>query len=165
MAQKVLAAREKGDSVGGVVLVEVRGVPAGWGDPVFDKLDAALAGAWFSIGGVKGVEIGDGFEAASRLGSENNDQMNEKGFLSNHAGGILGGISSGQDLVARLAVKPTPSISPSQSTRDISGRQKKIEIRGRHDPCLCPRVGPVAEAMAALVLADAYLSQRGLQGA
>ena len=164
MGEKVLAAREKGDSVGGVVQVEVRGAPAGWGDPVFDKLDAALAGAWFSIGGVKGVEIGSGFEAAARLGSENNDQMDENGFLSNHAGGILGGISSGQSLLARLAVKPTPSISRPQSTRDLSGRQREIEIKGRHDPCLCPRVGPVAEAMAALVLADACLCQRALQG-
>ncbi len=160
MAQEVRAASASGDSVGGVVEVLVRGVPAGLGDPVADKLDALLGGAMLGIGGVKGLEVGDGFAVASRRGSANNDQIDAKGFLTNHAGGILGGISSGQDILLRLAVKPTPSIAQPQQTIDLQGRPASIEIKGRHDPCLCPRIAPVAEAMAALVLADAWLAQR-----
>ena len=137
--------------------------PPGLGDPVFDKLDALLGGAMFSIGCVKGVEIGAGCDASCRLGSENNDQMGPEGFLSNHAGGILGGISSGQPIVMRLAVKPTPSISREQSSQDLEGRPTLINIKGRHDPCLCPRIAPVAEAMAALVIADAWLMQLALE--
>jgi chorismate synthase len=163
MVEEINKARESGDSVGGVVELVVENAPAGLGDPVFDKLDGLLGGAMFSIGGVKGVEIGAGFGAAIRRGSENNDQMGPEGFLSNHAGGILGGISNGQPIVMRLAVKPTPSISREQSTQDIDGRQTVISIKGRHDPCLCPRVAPVAEAMAALVIADAWLVQRALE--
>lgn len=159
MAQEVTAAREQGDSVGGVVELIAQGVPAGLGDPVFDKLDASLGGAMLSIGGVKGVEIGAGFAAAARHGSENNDQMGANGFLSNNAGGILGGISSGAPIVLHLAIKPTPSIAKPQQTVDLDGNEQVIEIKGRHDPCLCPRIAPVAEAMAALVLADAYLAQ------
>ena len=149
----------EGDSIGGVVEVRALGLPAGWGDPVFDKLDAALAGALMSIGGVKGVEIGSGFQAALRRGGENNDQMNADGFLSNHAGGVLGGISTGQPLIVRLAVKPTSSIARTQSTVDLKGRPREIRVGGRHDPCLCPRIVPVAEAMTALVLADAMFEQ------
>jgi len=160
MAQEVRAALAQGDSVGGVVEVLIQGAPAGLGDPVCDKLDALLAGAMLSIGGVKGLEVGDGFAVAARRGSANNDQIGAHGFLSNHAGGILGGISSGQDIVLRLAVKPTPSIARPQRTVDLEGRECIIEIKGRHDPCLCPRIAPVAEAMAALVLADAWLAQR-----
>ncbi len=163
MAAEIQAARAEGDSVGGVVELAIEGVPAGLGEPVFDKLDALLGGAMLSIGGVKGVEIGAGFEAARRRGSQNNDQMGPEGFLSNHAGGILGGISTGQPIVLRLAVKPTPSISREQSTQDLEGRPRHISIQGRHDPCLCPRVAPVAEAMAALVIADAWLVQRALE--
>jgi chorismate synthase len=160
MAQEVREAMAQGDSVGGVVEVLVQGAPAGLGDPVCDKLDALLAGAMLSIGGVKGLEVGDGFAAAGRRGSANNDQISPQGYLSNHAGGILGGISTGQDIVLRLAIKPTPSISQPQQTIDLEGRAQTIEIKGRHDPCLCPRIAPVAEAMAALVLADAWLAQR-----
>lgn len=163
MAQEIKDARDAGDSVGGVVELVVDNVPPGLGEPVFDKLDALLGGAMFSIGGVKGVEIGAGFTAAGRRGSENNDQMGAEGFLSNHAGGILGGISSGQPIVMRLAVKPTPSISREQASQDLEGQPTVICIKGRHDPCLCPRVAPVAEAMAALVIADAWLMQRALE--
>jgi chorismate synthase len=164
MADEVRAARAEGDSVGGVVELVAGGVPAGWGEPVFDKLDAALGGAMFSIGGVKGVEIGAGFAAARARGSANNDPMGADGFLSNQAGGILGGISSGQEIILRLAIKPTPSIARPQKTQDLDGKPAVIEIKGRHDPCLCPRVAPVAEAMAALVLADAWLLQRAKEG-
>ncbi len=160
MARAVDRAREEGDSLGGIVELQARGVPAGWGEPVCHKLDAELGGAMLSIGGVKGVEIGDGFAVAGRRGSQNNDQMDESGFLSNHSGGILGGISTGQTIRLRLAVKPTPSISREQKTRDLEGKPRTIRIQGRHDPCICPRVVPVAEAMAALVLADAWLAQR-----
>jgi chorismate synthase len=136
------------------VEVVVDGAPAGWGDPVFDKLDALLAWAMLSIGAVKGIEFGAGFGFASMRGSESNDQMTSRGFLSNTAGGILGGLSNGQPIVMRLAVKPTASISKPQRTVDIHGNDRLITVEGRHDPCLCPRIGPVAEAMAALVLID-----------
>jgi chorismate synthase len=164
MAEQVRQAMAAGDSVGGVVEVVASGLPAGLGDPVCDKLDGLLAGAMLSIGGVKGLEVGDGFAVAARRGSANNDQMDASGFLSNHAGGILGGISTGQDIILRLAVKPTPSIAQVQQTQDLDGRAATLEIKGRHDPCLCPRVAPVAEAMAALVLADAWLAQRAQRG-
>jgi chorismate synthase len=164
MEAEVDAARTQKDSVGGLLELVVKGVPAGWGDPVFNKLDAMLGGALFSIGAVKGIEIGAGFEVVQRRGSQNNDQMEAGGFASNHAGGILGGISSGQDIVIRLAIKPTPSIAQVQQTRNLAGEAAQIEIKGRHDPCVCPRIAPVAEAMAALVLADAYLMQRALKG-
>ncbi|MFZ5587623.1 MAG: chorismate synthase [Thermodesulfobacteriota bacterium] len=164
MAAAVAEAMAAGDSIGGVVEVRARGVPAGLGDPVFAKLDAVLGGAMLSIGGVKGVEVGAGFAVATRRGSANNDQMDGEGFLTNHAGGILGGISTGQEIVLRLAVKPTPSIAREQQTQDLWGRPRTIGIKGRHDPCLCPRVAPVAEAMAALALADAWLAQRAAIG-
>ena len=165
MLARVLEAKRAGDSVGGVVEVVAEGVPAGWGDPVFRKLDAMLAQAMISIGAVKGVEVGDGFAAARMRGSRHNDPIAPGGFLSNHAGGILGGVSNGAPVVVRLAVKPTSSISRPQRTIDVSGRERTIEVRGRHDPCLCPRIVPVAEAMMALVLADACLSQEGLRDA
>jgi len=157
--QEILAAKNAGDSVGGIVEIVARGCPAGLGDPVFGKLDAAIAGAMMGIGAVKGVEIGDGFAVAGKFGSENNDPMTKDGFLSNHAGGILGGISSGQGIVVRIAVKPTPSIAKLQKTRDIHGIVVDITVGGRHDPCIVPRIVPVAEAMLALVLADAVLAQ------
>src|SRR5512136_466725 len=112
------------------------------------------------IGAVKGVEIGDGFAAAGRFGSENNDPMTTKGFSSNHAGGILGGISTGQDIIVRIAVKPTPSIGKPQHTRTLEGKEAEISVRGRHDPCIVPRILPVAEAMLALVLIDCLLEQK-----
>jgi chorismate synthase len=156
---EILTARAAGDSVGGVAEIRATGCPAGLGDPVFGKLDTAIAGAMMGIGAVKGVEIGDGFAVAERFGSENNDQMTAVGFASNHAGGILGGISTGQDIVVRIAVKPTPSIAKVQKTRDIHGNATEIRVGGRHDPCIVPRILPVAEAMLALVLIDAVLEQ------
>lgn len=158
--QEILAAKAAGDSVGGIAEIVAMGCPAGLGDPVFGKLDAGIAGAMMGIGAVKGVEIGDGFAVAGKFGSENNDPMTATGFSSNHAGGILGGISSGQDIVVRIAVKPTASIAKVQMTRDIYGNEVEISVGGRHDPCIVPRILPVAEAMLALVLIDAVLEQK-----
>jgi chorismate synthase len=155
----ILGAKNIGESVGGIVEITARGCPAGLGDPVFGKLDAAIASAMMGIGAVKGVEIGDGFAVAGRFGSENNDPIRKDGFLSNHAGGILGGISSGQEIVVRIAVKPTPSIAQPQHTIDINGNDAEISVRGRHDPCIVPRIIPVAESMLALVLIDSWLAQ------
>ncbi len=159
MAAEIRAAAARGDSVGGIVEVVATGVPAGLGDPVFGKLDAAIAGALMGIGAVKGVEIGAGFDAAARFGSENNDSILPGGFGSNHAGGILGGISTGAPVVARCAVKPTPSIPLPQQTVDTAGRPVEVRVGGRHDPCIAFRLAPVAEAMLGLVLADALLVQ------
>jgi chorismate synthase len=157
---EIHAAQAAGDSVGGVAEVTATGCPAGLGDPVFGKLDALIAAAMMGIGAAKGVEIGDGFAAARRFGSENNDGITSTGFASNHAGGILGGISTGQDIVVRIAVKPTPSIGKVQQTRDVRGNETTISVKGRHDPCIVPRILPVAEAMLALVIIDAYLEQK-----
>ncbi len=165
MEQVIIAAIEQQDSVGGVVEVRARGLPSGWGDPVFGKLDALLAGALMSIGAVKGVEVGDGFLLARLRGSEANDAMGPEGFITNHAGGVLGGISTGAELVVRAAVKPTPSIGKTQQTIDQQGQPTTLSIRGRHDPCIVPRLVPVAEAMVALTLVDTWLGQRALRGA
>lgn len=159
MAAEIGAAAARGDSVGGIVEVVATGVPAGLGDPVFGKLDAAIAGALMGIGAVKGVEIGDGFSAAALFGSESNDPITPAGFGSNHAGGILGGISTGAPIVVRCAVKPTPSIALPQQSIDATGRPVEIRVEGRHDPCIAPRLVPVAEAMLGLVLTDALLMQ------
>ncbi|MDP2795963.1 MAG: chorismate synthase [Methanoregula sp.] len=159
MEKEILAAKTAGDSVGGIVQLTATGCPTGLGDPVFGKLDALIACAMMGIGAVKGVEIGDGFSAAQKFGSENNDPMTADGFSSNHAGGILGGISSGEDIIVRIAVKPTPSIAKIQQTRDIHGNVVDISVGGRHDPCIAPRIVPVAEAMLALVLIDCMLEQ------
>ena len=164
MEEAIVRARSEKDSVGGVVKLVVRGVPQGLGDPVFYKMDARLAMAIFSIGAVKGVEIGSGFDAARRRGSENNDPMMDGGFLSNNAGGILGGITTGADIVLRVAVKPTPSIFREQKTIDTGGGDRNITVEGRHDPCIVPRIVPVVEAMAALVLWDAIEIQRKIGG-
>ncbi len=154
---------EKKDSAGGVIEGRITGVPAGLGDPVFGKLDAALAGALMSIGAVKAVEIGDGIQAASSLGSQDNDGFAwEDGRIvktSNHAGGILGGISDGSDIIFRLYVKPTPSIARPQESVNKNGENISLEIGGRHDPVIVPRAVVVAEAMAGLVIADALLCQ------
>jgi chorismate synthase len=158
--EEIRNAIAEGDSVGGIIRVTARGCPPGLGDPVFGKLDALIAGALMSIGGVKGVEIGDGFAAAGRKGSEQNDEMDSTGFLSNHAGGILGGISNGADIVVRVGVKPTPSIRKPQKTLTTGGEETVVRIQGRHDPCIVPRVLPVAEAMLCLVLADALIEQQ-----
>lgn len=159
----VEAARAEGDSVGGVCEVWIEGLPAGLGDPAFGKLDALLAAACMSIGAVKGVELGAGFESARRRGSENNDPLGPEGPLKNDAGGTLGGISTGAPVVVRLAVKPTSSISRAQRTIDRDGRPAEISTKGRHDPCIAPRIVPVAEAMCALVVYDAWLTQQSLR--
>ncbi len=149
-----------GDTLGGIVEIHAHGVPIGLGEPVFDKLDARLAGALMSVGAVKGVEIGAGFQAARLTGSQNNDPMGPDGFSSNNAGGILAGISSGQDLVVRAAIKPIPSIAQEQRTVDRFGQARTIRVGGRHDICAIPRVVPVLAAMVRLVLADMILLQR-----
>lgn len=156
MIRKVEALALKGDSCGGIVECRIRGVVPGLGEPVFDKLDAELAKAMLSIGAIKGIEFGAGFAAAGMLGSEHNDPMDAGGFLSNHSGGIVGGISTGQEIVFRVAVKPTSSISVPQRTVRISGEEQTIVTEGRHDPCICPRIVPVVEAMACLVIEDHY---------
>jgi chorismate synthase len=159
MIAAIEAASEEGDSLGGIVQVVARGVPAGVGEPVFDKLDAEIAKALTSIGSVKGIEFGEGFRLAGMRGSEANDPIVSSAgapkLLTNHAGGILGGISTGNDIVVNFAVKPTPSISDVQRTVDmISMADVEIKISGRHDPCIVPRVVAVGESMIAIVLAD-----------
>lgn len=163
------AIRKEGSSCGAVLEIVASGVPAGWGQPVYDKLDADLAKAMMSINAVKGVEIGDGFEAAALSGVENADEirMGADGkpvFLSNHAGGILGGISSGQDIVVRVAIKPTSSILVPRKTIDTQGQECELITKGRHDPCVGIRGVPVAEAMMACVLADHMMLHRAQQG-
>jgi len=160
MKEVILKAKEEGDSVGGIVEIVVSNCPAGLGDPVFDKLNADLAKALMSIGAVKGIEFGAGFKVASMKGSENNDVLVKDGFASNNAGGTLGGISTGQDIVIRLAVKPASSIQKEQKTVDVDGNEVDLKVEGRHDPCIVPRLIPVAEGMVALVLADKMLIQR-----
>jgi chorismate synthase len=162
MESRIALVRAQGDSVGGIVEVIAHGVPAGLGEPVFGKLDADLAGALMGIGAVKGVEIGDGFAVAGTTGSTNNDPITPEGFSSNHAGGILGGISSGADIVIRVAVKPIPSISIPQQTVTVEGKPETIQIRGRHDISAIPRINAVCEAMVRLVLADHLLRQQAL---
>lgn len=160
MEKAILNAQKAGDSVGGIIEITAKNVPPGLGEPVFDKLSADLAKALMSIGAVKGIEFGAGFNLAKMRGSEANDQITKKGFLTNYSGGILGGISTSQDIIIRIAIKPTSSIAKEQKTISIDGKESKIRIFGRHDPCICPRIVPVAEAMMALVLADHLLRQR-----
>ena len=153
--------RSEGDSAGGIISCLITGVPAGLGEPVFDKLDARLAAAIISIGACKGIEFGAGFAAAEMKGSENNDSPSGNGkFASNNSGGILGGISTGQDIFFKAAFKPTPSISKTQKAYDKDGSIKEISIKGRHDTCIVPRAAVVVEAMTALVLADFLLINR-----
>ncbi len=158
--------RKAGSSTGAVVEVVASGVPAGLGAPLYDKLDSDIARALMTINAVKGVEIGDGFAAAELSGENNGDEIRMQDgrphFLSNHAGGILGGISTGQDIVARMAVKPTSSILKPMRTVDTSGRETEIQTKGRHDPCVGIRAVPVAEAMVACVLADHLLRHRAM---
>jgi len=163
MDARVDEVRRRGDSLGGVVEIIAHGVPAGLGEPVFDKLDAALAGALMGIGAVKGVEIGAGFDAARMTGSENNDPITPEGFATNHAGGVLAGISSGAPLVMRVAVKPIPSITREQATINTKGEPATVRTRGRHDVAAIPRVNVVCEAMVALVLVDHFLRQRAVR--
>jgi len=160
MEEEIRRTAAAGDSLGGIICGEILHVPAGLGEPVFDKFDALLARAMLSIGGVKGFECGSGFQAALASGSQNNDPMTPDGFASNNAGGILGGISNGNTICFRIAVKPTPSIALPQKTLNRAGEPAELRIGGRHDPCLVPRIVPVAEAMAALVTADLLLRAR-----
>jgi chorismate synthase len=152
--------REAGDSIGARVTVIAAGVPPGLGEPVFERLDADLASAMMGINAVKGVEIGDGFKAVEQRGSEHRDELTPAGFKRNHAGGVLGGISSGQDIVVSLALKPTSSIVVPAATIDLEGAACEIATTGRHDPCVGFRATPIAEAMMALVLMDHYLRYR-----
>lgn len=163
MEEAILKAKMEQDSVGGVIELCIKNVPAGLGEPVFDRLNARLAYAIMSIPAVKGVEFGAGFKAAAMRGSQNNDEITPDGFLSNNAGGTLGGISSGQDIVLRFAVKPTSSILNPKKTIDIYGNPHEIVTKGRHDPCVAPRGVVVAEAMAALTIVDMMMINAGRQ--
>jgi len=160
MADQIRAAQDEGNSLGAIVEVRVTGLPAGIGEPVFDRLDAELARAILSIPSVKGIEFGTGFATAEMTGSAHNDEMTAQGFASNHAGGVLAGISTGQDIVFRFPVKPTSSIRVPQRTVDTEGNEVEIITEGRHDPCIAPRVVPVAEAMTAIVLLDLWMRQK-----
>ncbi|MCJ7493717.1 MAG: chorismate synthase [Deltaproteobacteria bacterium] len=162
MAEKIEKTRLQGDTLGGIVEILVRGCPSGLGEPVFDKLEADLAKGLMSIGAVRGVEVGAGFRVARLLGSESNDPLIPGGFEKNDAGGILGGISTGADILLRVAVKPIPSISREQKTVDTLGRPVSLKVRGRHDVAAIPRINPVCEAMVAIVLADHWLRQRAI---
>ena len=153
--------RKSGDSIGARITVMARGVPPGWGEPVFDKLDADIASAMMGINAVKGVEIGAGFAAVAQKGSQHRDEMTPQGFLSNNAGGILGGISTGQEIIVNIAVKPTSSIRLTGQTIDVQGQATEISVHGRHDACVGIRATPIAEAMLALTLIDHALRQRG----
>ncbi len=157
--------RKSGDSVGAKLTVVASGMPVGLGEPVFDRLDADIAHALMGINAVKGVEIGAGFDCVDALGSQHRDELTPQGFTSNNAGGILGGISSGQDLVAHLALKPTSSILVPGKTVDIDGKPVEVITTGRHDPCVGIRAVPIAEAMVAIVLMDHFLRNRGQNGA
>ena len=166
-AAELDAIRKAGSSLGAVIEIVASGVPAGLGEPIYDKLDSDLARALMTINAVKGVEIGDGFAAATLRGEDNADELRigadgRPEFLANHAGGVLGGISTGQDIVARFAVKPTSSILTPRQTVDLDGNDTDIRTKGRHDPCVGIRAVPVGEAMVALVLADHVLRARGL---
>jgi len=152
--------RKSGDSIGARLTVIARNVPPGWGEPVFDRLDARIAYALMGVNAVKGVEIGAGFAAVTQRGSEHGDELTPQGFASNHAGGILGGISSGQDIVAHVAIKPTSSIRLPRRSIDLTGQPVTVITHGRHDPCVGIRATPILEAMLALVLCDAALQQR-----
>jgi chorismate synthase len=164
MAQVIEAARDDRDSVGGVVETVATGVPPGWGDPTMRKLDAMLGEAMLSIPATKGVEIGGGFTMCQLHGSQTNDVLEGGRFLTNFSGGISGGISNGADVVVRVAVRPATSIGKPQQAATASGGTRTVEIQGRHDPCICPRVVPVAESMLAITLMDAWLRQRALRG-
>lgn len=157
-------ARNAGDSVGGVVTCRISGVPAGLGEPVFGKLQQMLASAMLSIGGVHGFEYGDGFRLSGMRGSEAADPLTSTGFLSNHCGGILGGISNGEEILFRVGFKPTPSISIPMQTIDTAGRERAVKATGRHDPCIAIRGAEVVKAMAAMVILDAWLMNLSAKG-
>ena len=158
------ALRKAGDSIGARISVAATGVPPGWGEPVYDRLDAEIAYAMMGINAVKGVEIGAGFASVAQKGSEHGDEMTPQGFLSNHAGGVLGGLSTGQDILVNMAVKPTSSIRLPRRSVNLAGEAVVVETHGRHDPCVGIRATPIAEAMLALVLIDHALRQRAQCG-
>ena len=166
MIERIKQAQESQDSVGGIIEAIVHGCPAGLGEPVFDKLNAQLAHAVLSIGAIRGIEFGAGFNAATMTGSQHNDKYFKDGerirTRTNHSGGILGGISTGEDIILRAAVKPTSSIAQKQNTLTTQGESIDIEIEGRHDPCLCPRMVVVVEAMIAIVLVNALMVQKAI---
>ena len=164
MAALIDQLRRDGDSVGARINIVAEGVMPGLGEPVFSRLDADIAGAMMSINAVKGVEIGDGFEVVEQRGSEHRDEIFPEGFGSNHAGGVLGGISSGQDILVSIALKPTSSITQAAKTITTSGEATEVVTKGRHDPCVGVRATPIAEAMLAIVLMDHALRQRGQTG-
>jgi chorismate synthase len=164
LEQYIDALRKSGDSIGARVSVIAQNVPAGWGEPIYGKLDAEIASALMSINAVKGVEIGDGFGAIAQHGSEHRDEMTPQGFLSNHAGGILGGISTGQDIVASMALKPTSSILIPGRSINLANEAVEVRTKGRHDPCVGIRATPIAEAMLALVLMDQAMRHRAQCG-
>jgi len=154
------ALRREGNSVGAKITVVATGLPPGLGEPIFDRIDADIAHALMSINAVKGVEIGAGFDSVAQKGTEHRDEITPEGFLSNNAGGILGGITSGQDIVAHIALKPTSSITIPGKSVDITGKPIEMITKGRHDPCVGIRATPIAEAMLAIVLMDHYLRHR-----
>ena len=156
--------RKSGDSCGARLTVVASGVPAGWGEPIYDRLDADIAKVMMGINAVTGVEIGAGFASVEQLGTEHGDEMTPEGFLSNNAGGILGGLSTGQDITVSIAIKPTSSIRLSRRTIDVEGNAATIETHGRHDPCVGIRATPIAEAFMALVLVDHAMRQRARNG-
>ena len=164
MMEKIKLLKDQNDSAGGIVECRINGLPAGLGEPVFDKLDAEIAHAMLSIGAVKGIEFGAGFKAADMCGSEHNDDMDRSGFITNNAGGIVGGISTGAELLFRVVVKPTSSIAKPQRTVNLKGEEVEIITEGRHDTCICPRIVPVIEAMACLVLEDHFKRQAAMFG-
>ncbi|MDG1122049.1 MAG: chorismate synthase, partial [Glaciecola sp.] len=153
--------KKSGDSIGAKVSVQITNMPVGLGEPVFDRLDADLAHAMMGINAVKGVEIGDGFAVINQKGSEHRDRMTPEGFATNHAGGVLGGISTGQDVLVHMALKPTSSITVPGETITVDGKTTDVITKGRHDPCVGIRAVPIAEAMAAIVIMDHLLRHRG----
>ena len=165
MEEFMKALGKEGDSIGAKITVIASQVPPGLGEPIFDRLDAEIAHALMSINAVKGVEIGEGFGSVAQRGTEHRDEMTPEGFLSNNAGGILGGISSGQDIIAHIALKPTSSLHIPGRSVDVFGNPVEVITKGRHDPCVGIRATPIAEAMLALVLMDHLLRQRGQNGA
>jgi chorismate synthase len=158
------ALRRDGDSCGALLQVEALGMPVGLGEPIFDRLDADIAHAMMGLNAVKGVEIGAGFGSVTQRGSEHGDEITPEGFRSNHAGGVLGGVSTGQDLIVRLAIKPTSSIRVPRDSVDVNGQPVKVETFGRHDPCVGIRAAPIAEALLALVVMDHVMRHRAQCG-
>ncbi|OYV36060.1 MAG: chorismate synthase, partial [Thiomonas sp. 20-64-5] len=158
------ALRKSGDSVGARIMVSASGVPAGWGEPLYDKLDADIAHALMGLNAVKGVEIGAGFASVAQKGTQHGDELTPQGFASNNAGGVLGGISSGQDVVASIAIKPTSSIRLPRQSVDMQNAPTTVETHGRHDPCVGIRAAPIAEALVAIILIDHALRHRAQCG-